>query len=112
VLDTSHGRPATGMTIELYRFERGEDQWVTIKTVKTNDEGRTDEPLLQGDQFVAGTYELVFRVGDYFAQSTGESPRLRFLDAVPVRCGISDPNQDYHIPLLTSRYSYSTYRGS
>ncbi len=110
VLDTSHGRPAAGMTIELYRFER--EGWSMIKTVQTNADGRTDEALLDGAQMIVGVYELVFRVGDFFARQGGDTTRPRFLDAVPIRFGISDANANYHIPLLTSRYSYSTYRGS
>ena len=110
VLDTSHGRPAAGMTVELYRFER--EGWSMIKTVTTNNDGRTDEALLDGAQMVAGVYELVFRVGDFFARQGGDTVRPRFLDAVPIRFGISDANANYHIPLLTSRFSYSTYRGS
>jgi 5-hydroxyisourate hydrolase len=110
VLDTSHGRPAAGMTVELYRFER--EGWSMVKTVQTNADGRTDEPMLDGAQMITGVYEIVFRVGDFFAKQGGDTVRPRFLDAVPIRFGISDPNANYHVPLLTSRYSYSTYRGS
>jgi 5-hydroxyisourate hydrolase len=110
VLDTSHGRPAAGMTIELYRFER--EGWSVIKTVTTNSDGRTDEPMLDGAQMIVGVYEMVFRVGDFFARQGGDTVRPRFLDAVPIRFGISDPNANYHVPLLTSRYAYTTYRGS
>ena len=106
VLDTAHGKPATGMEIELARLEGGERQ--TIKTVRTNDDGRTDEPLLSEGEFETGTYEIVFHVDTYFG-GAGDPP---FLDEVPVRFGISDPESHYHVPLLVSPWSYSTYRGS
>ena len=80
----------------------------SIKTVRTNDDGRTDEPLLSEDEFEAGTYEIVFQVGVYFEED-GNPP---FLGRVPIRFGISDPDSHYHVPLLVSPWSYSTYRGS
>ena len=109
VLDTSHGRPAAGMEIELARFEAGERR--VLKTVKTNDDGRTDEPLLTKVEFAAGEYEIVFSAGAYFAGESDMSDPP-FLDRVPIRCGISDPEAHYHVPLLASPWSYSTYRGS
>lgn len=108
VLDTANGCPAAGMQIELWSLES--EQPKLLKTVRTNPDGRTDEPLLAADKFKPGQYELIFNVGDYFA-STGES-RLRFLDRVPVRFGIADANASYHVPLLVSPWAYSTYRGS
>ncbi len=99
VLDTAKGRPAAGMTIEL--FSGGK----LLKTVRTNADGRADQPLLAGDDLKAGDYELVFHVGDYFKEK-------KFLDRVPVRFRISDPAQNYHVPLLASPWAYSTYRGS
>jgi 5-hydroxyisourate hydrolase len=110
VLDTAHGKPAAGMKIDLCKIERAGT--ATLKTVATNAEGRTDEPLLEGDDLLVGVYELVFHVGEYFAHLGGDTVRPRFLDLVPVRFGISDHNSTYHIPLLVSRFSYSTYRGS
>ena len=101
VLDTTQGRPAAGMKIELHSSDRAS----LIKTVETNADGRTDAPLLSGDELVAGAYELVFHVGDYFGEK-------RFLDRVPVRFIISDPSAKYHVPLLVSPWAYSTYRGS
>ena len=101
VLDTMRGRPAAGITIELWSV----DQSKMLKTVKTNSDGRTDGPLLSGEEMAAGTYELIFFVGDYFGE------RL-FLDRVPVRFVISDAASKYHEPLLVSPWSYSTYRGS
>ena len=101
VLDTMRGQPAAGMTIELWSA----DQSKMLKKVKTNSDGRTDAPLLSGEEIAAGTYELVFFVGDYFGER-------RFLDRVPVRFMISDAAAKYHVPLLVSPWSYSTYRGS
>jgi 5-hydroxyisourate hydrolase len=83
-----------------------------LKTVRTNTEGRTDAPLLNAEEMRAGEYELVFFVGDYFAGQPGGAPDSHFLDLVPVRFGISDATASYHVPLLCSAWSYSTYRGS
>ena len=101
VLDTAIGRPAAGMKIELWSRDRSE----LLKTVTTNTDGRTDSPLLGGESFVSGTYELVFHVGDYFGDRS-------FLDQVPVRFTISDVATKYHVPLLVTPWAYSTYRGS
>ncbi len=108
VLDTAHGRPASGVTIELYR---GKD---LVKTALTNSDGRTDAPLLAGEAFANGSYELIFHVGDYFASTDREERDLEipFLDLVPVRFGIADADAHYHVPLLVSPWAYSTYRGS
>lgn len=101
VLDVCRGIPARGMTIELWSL----DQSRKLKTVKTNDDGRVDGPLLAAAEMVTGNYELIFFVGDYFGER-------KFLDRVPVRFTISDPGSKYHIPLLVSPWAYSTYRGS
>jgi 5-hydroxyisourate hydrolase len=101
VLDTANGRPAAGMKIELRRIPSGE----LVKTLTTNNDGRTDEPVLGADEIAAGEYELVFYVGAYFGD-------VKFLDIVPVRFRIADAGQNYHVPLLCSQWSYSTYRGS
>jgi 5-hydroxyisourate hydrolase len=101
VLDTMRGRPAAGMKIELWSV----DQKTLLKTVATNTDGRTDSPLLAADAMAAGTYELIFCVGDYFGEK-------KFLDRVPVRFVIADAAAKYHVPLLVSPWSYSTYRGS
>jgi len=106
VLDTSSGKPGAGLRIDLYRLA-GEDR-TAIKTVHTNDDGRCDEPLLTGDDFGPGEYELVFHVGDYFKSASSPA----FLDKVPVRFGVSAAGQHYHVPLLISPFGYSTYRGS
>jgi len=101
VLDTMRGRPAAGVKIELWSL----DKKTLIKAVQTNSDGRTDAPLLEGNSMNAGSYELVFFVGDYFGEK-------KFLDRVPVRFNISDPSAKYHVPLLVSPWSYTTYRGS
>jgi 5-hydroxyisourate hydrolase len=103
VLDTARGRPAAGMRIDLHRL--GSER-VLVATIVTNAEGRTDRPLLEGTYFSTGTFELTFHVGDYFAEP------FRFLDTVPIRFTIADSEAHYHIPLLCSPWSYSTYRGS
>src|SRR3954465_1683186 len=110
VLDTAHGCPAPGMQIELWSL--AEQAPKLLKTVRTNADGRTDEPLLSASEMKAGQYELVFHVGDYFAQKTSASGAVPFLDRVPVRFGIADPAASYHVPLLASPWAYSTYRGS
>ena len=108
-LDTARGRPAAGMALELFRIENGERR--SLKKLRTNADGRTDEPLLAEDEFETGLYEIDFDVGDYFAGEPGASDPP-FLDRVPIRFGIADPSAHYHVPLLASPWSYSTYRGS
>lgn len=110
VLDTAHGCPASGMKIELWLLDGGEPTLVT--TAKTNADGRTEAPLLTTDEMKTGHYEIIFFVGDYFAAKSPTLPKTRFLDKVPVRFGIADPGSSYHVPLLCSPWSYSTYRGS
>jgi 5-hydroxyisourate hydrolase len=112
VLDTARGRPASSMTIELWRLDAEGDGRRLLKIMHTNADGRTSEPLLQDDEFVAGIYELVFVVSEYFAAELGVSATFPFLDRVPVRFGIADPTDHYHVPLLVSPWAYSTYRGS
>ena len=107
VLDTANGRPAAGLEIELFRIEG--DGRSALKTVRTNADGRTDEPLLKVGEFERGVYEMLFHVGEYFGREGGDPP---FLDLVPLRFGVSDPEAHYHVPLLASPWSYSTYRGS
>jgi 5-hydroxyisourate hydrolase len=83
-----------------------------LKTVSTNADGRTGEPLLSAEEMKVGEYELIFYVGDYFGKESSASIQVPFLDRVPIRFGIDDPASSYHIPLLTSPWSYTTYRGS
>jgi 5-hydroxyisourate hydrolase len=113
VLDTARGRPAAGMRVELFRLDPSSDERSLLKETRTNAEGRTDAPLLAEDELSRGSYELVFEVGTYFAgQPETGSARPPFLDRVPVRFGVADPSAHYHVPLLASPWSYSTYRGS
>ena len=100
VLDTAHGRPAAGVAVTLRRG--GE----VVAEAVTNDDGRTDGPLLEGADLVAGVYELTFAVGDYFTGDEG------FLDEVPVRFTVEAGAGHLHVPLLVSPWSYTTYRGS
>jgi 5-hydroxyisourate hydrolase len=111
VLDTAHGLPAAGLSIELWSIDAASDQKTLIKTIQTNQDGRTDAPLLANGELKPQTYELVFHVGEYFKQHD-ELPQPLFLDRVPIRFGVADPNTHYHVPLLASPWSYSTYRGS
>jgi 5-hydroxyisourate hydrolase len=110
VLDTANGCPAQGMQIELWSC--GDAEPKLLKSVRTNADGRTDEPLLAGDEMKAGLYEIVFHVGDYFDVKTKTRAEFPFLDEVPVRFGIADAKASYHVPLLVSPWAYSTYRGS
>lgn len=109
VLDTAHGRPGADMRIELFRLSDGRER---VAAATTNSDGRCERPLLEGDALAAGTYELVFHAGDYFTGLGVKLPSPRFLDQVTIRFGISDPAENYHVPLLISPYAYSTYRGS
>jgi 5-hydroxyisourate hydrolase len=109
VLDTAHGRAGANMRIELFRLGGGRER---IATATTNADGRCERPLLEGAAFAAGTYELVFHAGDYFAGLGLKLPNPPFLDQVTIRFGISNPAEHYHVPLLISPYAYSTYRGS
>jgi 5-hydroxyisourate hydrolase len=110
VLDTAAGKPAAGVVIELRRVaENGTGE--TLASATTNSDGRTDAPLLEGDALAPGTYELVFAVGAYFT-SIGMGPERLFLDRVPVRFRVSEPAAKYHVPLLITPWSYTTYRGS
>lgn len=112
VLDITHGRPAQGVAVELHRIGPGGASELVLRTV-TNTDGRTDAPLLAGDRFQPGVYELVFAAGDYFrALGTPGTAEPPFLDRVPIRFGIAEADGHYHVPLLVSPWSYSTYRGS
>lgn len=110
VLDTAAGTPAAGMG---YRLERMAPEGRTLlKQGATNHDGRTDEPLLSGGEMQAGVYELHFDVAGYFSARGAALPDLAFLDVVTLRFGIADADGSYHVPLLVSPWSYSTYRGS
>ena len=111
VLDTANGCPGKEIAIALWQLDSEIDSKTLLKTVKTNHDGRTDEPLLADGELKPGIYELIFSVGSYFARY-GNYPEPLFLDEIPIRFGISDTSAHYHVPLLVSPWSYSTYRGS
>lgn len=110
VLDTAAGRPAAGVRIDIHAERDGE--WRSLGSVQTNDDGRVDAPLLQGPQWTRGRYRLVFHVGEYFRARGHHGDAPDFLDRVPIEFGVSDPQAHYHVPLLVTPWSYSTYRGS
>jgi 5-hydroxyisourate hydrolase len=108
VLDTASGRPGGGIGVKLYALE---DERRLVASAVTNDDGRTDAPLMEGQTWRAGTYELEFAVGPYFRDTGGNISAVPFLDDVVVRVNLDDDDH-YHVPLLVSPWSYSTYRGS
>ncbi|MGP8244267.1 MAG: hydroxyisourate hydrolase [Bryobacteraceae bacterium] len=109
VLDTSRGKPAAGLRVELFALSAGAR--TLMKSCVTDADGRT-EPLLDGDSIPTGVYELVFAVGAYFRACGEALPEPAFLEDVVVRFGVADGGARYHVPLLVSPYGYSTYRGS
>jgi 5-hydroxyisourate hydrolase len=115
VLDTVHGCPANNMQIELWAIAIGQqkkEQKTLLKTLYTNQDGRTDELLLNAEEMQVGIYEIWFNVSDYFATHQVPQTEPAFLSRVPIRFGISDISDRYHVPLLVSPWAYSTYRGS
>ena len=109
VLDTARGKPGAGLAITLFRLDGGRRE--LLRTL-TNQDGRCDAPLLEGAAFEQGRYEIVFAAGDYFRAQDPGLPEPPFVDEVVLRFGVADPAQHYHVPLLVSQWSYSTYRGS
>lgn len=112
VLDTAAGGPAAGMAVALFRLAADGSAPTPLATLKLNHDGRADAPLLQGDSLLAGRYRLVFDVAAYFKAQGVTLPDPPFLDQVPLDFGIADIDSHYHVPLLVSPWSYSTYRGS
>lgn len=110
VLDTCHGQPAANLRIELFAIVG--DTRAAITIITTNADGRAAAPLLEGEALHAGVYELQFHAGDYFRGRGMELPEPAFLDRIIIRFGVSDPSVHYHVPLLVTPWSYSTYRGS
>ena len=110
VLDTMHGCPAAGMSVSLYTTQSAQPQ--LIRTWVLNTDGRSDGPLLDSPQLQVGTYRLVFGVKDYFAAKGVALPEPNFLNQVTIDFGVANVLQHYHVPLLVSPWSYSTYRGS
>ena len=105
VLDTGLGKPAAGLKIEVWGDE-------LLKTITTNSDGRADAPLLEGAALISGRYELRFFAGDYLRSLGLSLAEPLFLDVIPIRFGIADASQHFHVPLLLSPFGYSTYRGS
>lgn len=110
VLDTAHGCPGAGIRVELYAIGAGGR--TLLASAVTNDDGRCGAPLLEGAALRAGQYELVFHAGDYYAARGVDLPAPRFLDRITLGFGIAAPDQNYHVPLVMTPWSYSTYRGS
>lgn len=110
VLDAAHGRPGSNIAVELYRVEGSQLQ--LLATALTNADGRCDTPLLQGDDYCSGVYQLHFHVGDYYRGRGVDLLDPAFLEVVVLRFGVDAGQDHYHVPLLVSPYSYSTYRGS
>jgi 5-hydroxyisourate hydrolase len=109
VLDTAAGRPAAGLAVELYRMDAAPKR---LASATTNADGRFDKPLIEGDAFSPGVYELRFHAGDYLRRINPALPFPPFLDVVPIRFGVATAGEHYHVPLLLSPHGYSTYRGS
>ena len=109
VLDVYSGKPGKGIKVDLYYVQNNTRE--KLNSVILNNDGRTNQPLIEGSNFKEGKYELTFFVGDYF-KKISETPKIPFLDDVVVKFGISNSKEHYHVPLLVSPWSYSTYRGS
>jgi 5-hydroxyisourate hydrolase len=111
VLDTMHGEPAEGMKVSLFTTQAG--QAALVKSFTLNDDGRSpDGPLYDSSNLKAGTYRLVFDVAGYFKARGVALPEPPFLDVVPIRFSVAEPEAHYHVPLVATPWSYSTYRGS
>tara|TARA_B100000029_G_C17195448_1_gene822326 strand:+ start:39 stop:389 length:351 start_codon:yes stop_codon:yes gene_type:complete len=109
VLDVYSGKPGKGIKVEVYIIKNGNRE--KLNTLILNNDGRGDKPLIEGSTFKEGQYEIIFFIGDYFKKII-RSDKTPFLDDVIIRFGISNPKEHYHVPLLVSPWSYSTYRGS
>ena len=107
-LDTFSGKPAKGIKVEVYSISGKREK---LNSTILNDNGRSDKPLIEGSAFKEGQYEIIFFVGDYFKNITTLS-KIPFLNEVVIRFGVSNAKEHYHVPLLVSPWSYSTYRGS
>lgn len=111
VLDTTRGRPAGGVVLELFALGPGGARSL-IASTRTNADGRTDAPLVSAAEARVGAFELLFHVGDYFRAEGAILADPPFLDVVPIRFAVADPTAHYHVPLVVTPWSYSTYRGS
>lgn len=112
VLDTSIGKPAGGLLVELWKFNPLSGDYEKVYEEETNENGRLDQPLLEGKEMESGRYELLFHVATYFKEMGISQEEPPFLNVVPVSFGIADKNDHYHVPLLIAPGGYSTYRGS
>ncbi|WP_299619849.1 hydroxyisourate hydrolase [uncultured Tateyamaria sp.] len=110
VLDTARGLPGAGIKIALYRVSGNSHR--KIAEAVTNEDGRTDSPILPAGKMKAGQYELIFFCGAYIDANGLSTDEIKFLDQIPIRFGVTDEAAHYHVPLLLSPYGYSTYRGS
>jgi 5-hydroxyisourate hydrolase len=111
VLDTAHGCPAANVRVDLFQL-CADGTWLHLTSVTTNADGRTDAPLLDGDAFTTSTFQLTFHIGDYFRARQANLPQPPFLDRIPLEFTVAEADGHYHVPLLVSPWSYSTYRGS
>ena len=109
VLDIYSGKPGRGIKVDLYHINDNKRE--KLSSVILNNDGRPDKPLVEGSNFKEGQYEIIFFIGDYF-KNVSKSDELPFLDDVIIRFGISNSKEHYHVPLIVSPWSYSTYRGS
>ena len=109
ILDTAYGKPAAGVQVRLYRVE---ETRVLLKTDTTNSDGRLDSPMMDDETMAVGKYEIEFEIGSYFRAMNAPMDEPAFIDDVVLRFGIANADQHYHVPLLASPWSYSTYRGS
>ena len=107
-LDTFSGRPAQGIKVDVYSVSGKREK---LNSIVLNNNGRSEKPLVEGANFKEGQYELVFFVGDYFKKIT-DLPTTPFLNEIVIKFGVSNPKEHYHVPLLVTPWSYSTYRGS
>ena len=107
-LDTFSGKPAKGVKVDVYLVS---DKREKLNSIVLNNNGRSEKPLVEGVNFKEVQYELVFYVGDYFKKIT-DLPATPFLNEIVIKFGVSNPKEHYHVPLLVTPWSYSTYRGS
>ena len=107
-LDTFSGRPAKGVKVDVYSVSGQREK---LNSIVLNNNGRSEKPLVEGANFKEGQYELVFFVGDYFRKIT-DLPTTPFLNEIVIKFGVSNSKEHYHVPLLVTPWSYSTYRGS
>ena len=110
VLDVYSGKPGKGIKVDLYYYVEANKK-IKINSIILNNDGRAEKPLVEGTKFKEGKYEIVFFVGEYFKKLT-DIPEIPFLDDVVLKFGVSNAKEQYHVPLLVSPWSYTTYRGS